>query len=72
MRGLSGVADLGQTILYLLPAGSFSELWPVIVSIIFGLPQPLSSIQMVRPGLVRGCSGLSGLVWATYRYKGPF
>jgi sodium/potassium-transporting ATPase subunit alpha len=39
--------NLRRTILYLLPAGSFSELWPVLVSVFFGLPQPLSSIQMI-------------------------
>lgn len=32
--------------LYLLPAGSFSELMPVVVNILFGLPQALSNIQM--------------------------
>ena len=52
--------NLKKTILYLLPAGSFSELWPgawalrsastdvaVILSIVVGMPQILSSIQMI-------------------------
>lgn len=38
--------NLKKTILYLLPAGSFSELIPVLLNIFFGLPQVLSSIQM--------------------------
>lgn len=39
--------NLKKVILYLLPAGSFSELWPVVVNILLGLPQPLSSIEMI-------------------------
>ncbi|KAF7436089.1 hypothetical protein PC9H_002915 [Pleurotus ostreatus] len=39
--------NLRKSILYLLPAGSFSELMPVLLSVIFGLPQALSSIQMI-------------------------
>lgn len=35
-----------QTCLYLLPAGSFSELMPVLLNILLGLPQILSSLQM--------------------------
>lgn len=31
----------------LLPAGSFSELMPVLVNVLFGLPQALSNIQMI-------------------------
>lgn len=36
--------DLGAD---LLPAGSFSELMPVLATVFFGLPQALSNIQMV-------------------------
>ncbi|KAK6415996.1 hypothetical protein LTR95_017517, partial [Oleoguttula sp. CCFEE 5521] len=33
--------NLKKTIAYLLPAGSFSEFWPVITNVCFGLPQIL-------------------------------
>ena len=36
-----------QVIAYLLPAGSFSEFWPVLTSVVFGLPQILSSFLMI-------------------------
>ncbi len=39
--------NLRKTIAYLLPAGSFGELWPVFTSIVFGLPQILSSFLMI-------------------------
>ncbi|KAK5074266.1 hypothetical protein LTR64_006590 [Lithohypha guttulata] len=39
--------NLRKTIAYLLPAGSFSEFWPVMTSVIFGLPQILSSFLMI-------------------------
>lgn len=39
--------NLKKTILYLLPAGSFSELWPVVTNVAFGIPQILSSFLMV-------------------------
>ncbi|GAA6003245.1 cation-translocating P-type ATPase [Rhodotorula paludigena] len=39
--------NLRKSILYLLPAGSFSELIPVLLNVLFGLPQALSSIQMI-------------------------
>ncbi|KIX95581.1 uncharacterized protein Z520_08701 [Fonsecaea multimorphosa CBS 102226] len=39
--------NLKKTIAYLLPAGSFSEFWPVMTSVIFGLPQVLSSFLMI-------------------------
>lgn len=32
---------------YLLPAGSFSEFWPVLTNVTFGLPQVLSSFLMI-------------------------
>lgn len=41
--------NLKKTIVYLLPAGSFSELWPVVTNVAFGIPQILSSFLMVRP-----------------------
>jgi sodium/potassium-transporting ATPase subunit alpha len=39
--------NLKKTIVYLLPAGSFSELWPVMTNVLFGLPQVLSSFLMI-------------------------
>ncbi|KAM5468777.1 hypothetical protein MauCBS54593_004772 [Microsporum audouinii] len=39
--------NLKKTICYLLPAGSFSELWPVLASTFLGIPQALSSFLMV-------------------------
>uniref|UniRef100_A0A0W0FSB1 Cation-transporting P-type ATPase N-terminal domain-containing protein n=1 Tax=Moniliophthora roreri TaxID=221103 RepID=A0A0W0FSB1_MONRR len=39
--------NLRKSIVYLLPAGSFSELMPVLLNVLFGLPQALSSIQMI-------------------------
>lgn len=39
--------NLKKTIAYLLPAGSFSEFWPVFTNAIFGLPQVLSSFLMI-------------------------
>jgi len=39
--------NLKKSILYLLPAGSFSELMPVLLNVIFGLPHALSNIQMI-------------------------
>ena len=39
--------NLKKTIAYLLPAGSFSEFWPVLTNVVFGLPQVLSSFLMI-------------------------
>ncbi|WVQ84457.1 hypothetical protein IAT38_006609 [Cryptococcus sp. DSM 104549] len=39
--------NLRKTCLYLLPAGSFSELMPILLNVILGLPQILSSLQMI-------------------------
>ncbi|KAI1119235.1 hypothetical protein F5Y14DRAFT_126985 [Nemania sp. NC0429] len=39
--------NLKKVICYLLPAGSFAEFWPVITSVVFGLPQILSSFLMI-------------------------
>lgn len=45
--GRSVFANLRKTIAYLLPAGSYSEFWPVMTSVAFGLPQILSSFMMI-------------------------
>lgn len=39
--------NLQKGIAYLLPAGSFSEIWPVIFNVFFGVPLPLSSFLMI-------------------------
>ncbi|KAG9123731.1 hypothetical protein FRC07_014132, partial [Ceratobasidium sp. 392] len=39
--------NLKKTVLYLLPAGSFSELMPILLNILIGVPQMLSSLQMI-------------------------
>ncbi|KZS91530.1 sodium-potassium ATPase [Sistotremastrum niveocremeum HHB9708] len=39
--------NLKKTVLYLLPAGSFSELMPVVLNILIGVPQMLSNLQMI-------------------------
>ncbi|KAI1179521.1 calcium ATPase [Nemania sp. FL0916] len=39
--------NLKKVICYLLPAGSFAEFWPVFTSVLFGLPQILSSFLMI-------------------------
>ncbi|KAN0129016.1 cation transporting ATPase [Lactarius tabidus] len=39
--------NLKKTTLYLLPAGSFSELMPVLLNVCLGVPQMLSNIQMI-------------------------
>jgi len=39
--------NLKKTCLYLLPAGSFSELIPILLNVIIGVPQILSNIQMI-------------------------
>lgn len=39
--------NLQKGIAYLLPAGSFSEIWPVVLNVFFGVPLPLSSFLMI-------------------------
>ncbi|KAI9924074.1 hypothetical protein ASPWEDRAFT_38538 [Aspergillus wentii DTO 134E9] len=39
--------NLQKLIAYLLPAGSWSEIWPVLMNVFFGFPLPLSSFLMV-------------------------
>ncbi|KAE8450196.1 hypothetical protein EG329_006977 [Mollisiaceae sp. DMI_Dod_QoI] len=39
--------NLKKTIIYPLPAGTFSKFWPIFTSVIFGLPQILSSFLMI-------------------------
>lgn len=39
--------NLQKVISYLLPAGSWSEIWPVLINVFFGVPLPLSSFLMI-------------------------
>ncbi|KAJ5166719.1 uncharacterized protein N7482_005500 [Penicillium canariense] len=39
--------NLQKVIAYLLPAGSWSEIWPVLMNVFFGVPSPLSSFLMI-------------------------
>ncbi|KAG6852416.1 hypothetical protein C0991_012198 [Blastosporella zonata] len=39
--------NLQKVIAYLLPAGSWSEIWPVLLNVYFGVPLPLSSFLMI-------------------------
>ncbi|PMD37745.1 putative Na/K ATPase alpha 1 subunit [Hyaloscypha variabilis F] len=39
--------NLQKVISYLLPAGSWSEIWPVLLNVFFGVPLPLSSFLMI-------------------------
>lgn len=47
LQGRTVFDNLRKLIAYLLPAGSWSEFWPVMTSVIFGLPQILSSFLMI-------------------------
>lgn len=39
--------NLQKVIAYLLPAGSWSEIWPVLMNVFIGVPLPLSSFLMI-------------------------
>lgn len=39
--------NMKKVVIYLLPAGSFSEIIPVFGNVFFGLPLPLSAFQMI-------------------------
>ncbi|KAI5460689.1 putative H /K ATPase alpha subunit [Mariannaea sp. PMI_226] len=48
--------NLKKIIAYLLPAGSFSEFWPVFTNVVLGLPQILSSFLMIIICCFTDCS----------------
>jgi sodium/potassium-transporting ATPase subunit alpha len=50
-------------IVYLLPAGSFSELWPVITNVAFGIPQILSSFLMIIICCLTDCAAAITLAY---------
>jgi len=54
--------NLKKVILYLLPAGTFCELWPIMFNVLFGLPQPLSSIEMIIISMVTDCVASMSLI----------
>ncbi|KAF3904053.1 hypothetical protein ABW20_dc0103103 [Dactylellina cionopaga] len=58
--------NLKKTIIYLLPAGSFSEFWPVMTSVMFGIPQILSSFLMIVI-----CCGTDCAAAITLAYEAP-
>ncbi|EGV65432.1 magnesium-transporting ATPase (P-type) [Yamadazyma tenuis] len=47
--------NLRKTICYLLPAGSYAELWAVLLNVIFGFPQMLSSFFMIIISCITDC-----------------
>ncbi|ODV67407.1 hypothetical protein HYPBUDRAFT_152365 [Hyphopichia burtonii NRRL Y-1933] len=49
--------NLKKTLAYLLPAGTYSELWPILLNVIFGLPQVLSSFNMIIICCLTDCLG---------------
>jgi sodium/potassium-transporting ATPase subunit alpha len=55
--------NLKKTITYLLPAGTFSEFWPIITSIILGLPQILSSFLMIMICCLTDCAAAMVLAY---------
>ncbi|KAB8289830.1 hypothetical protein EYC80_010462 [Monilinia laxa] len=57
--------NLKKTIAYLLPAGSFSEFWPVMANVAFGLPQILSSFLMIIICCFTDCAAATVLAYET-------
>ncbi|KAJ4373957.1 hypothetical protein N0V83_002696 [Neocucurbitaria cava] len=55
--------NLKKTIVYLLPAGSFSELWPVVTNVAFGIPQILSSFLMIIICCLTDCAAAITLAY---------
>ncbi|KAI9799128.1 MAG: hypothetical protein M1825_004895 [Sarcosagium campestre] len=62
-RGRTVFDNLKKTIAYLLPAGSFSEFWPVMTSVVFGLPQILSSFLMIVICCFTDCAAATALAF---------
>ncbi|KAL2135335.1 hypothetical protein VTI74DRAFT_8988 [Chaetomium olivicolor] len=55
--------NLKKTIAYLLPAGSFSEFWPVMTNVAFGIPQILSSFLMIVICCLTDCLAATALAY---------
>jgi sodium/potassium-transporting ATPase subunit alpha len=47
--------NLKKTIIYQLPAGVFSEVWPILINIFLGLPQILSRFLMIVLSTLTDC-----------------
>ncbi|CDR37574.1 CYFA0S01e12464g1_1 [Cyberlindnera fabianii] len=58
--------NLKKTIAYLLPAGCYAELWAIVLNIIFGMPQVLSSFCMIIICCLSDCAGA-----ITMAYEAP-
>uniref|UniRef100_A0A915IPA8 Cation-transporting P-type ATPase C-terminal domain-containing protein n=1 Tax=Romanomermis culicivorax TaxID=13658 RepID=A0A915IPA8_ROMCU len=54
--------NLKKVVCYLLPAGSFSEILPVLACVFLGLPQPLSAFLMIVICIGTDVCGSLGLV----------
>lgn len=48
--------NLKKTLGYLLPAGTYAELWPVMLNVLIGIPQMLSSFLMIIICCVTDCA----------------
>ncbi|KAJ5950048.1 hypothetical protein N7454_001632 [Penicillium verhagenii] len=55
--------NLKKTVAYLLPAGSWSEFWPVFCNLVFGLPQILSSFLMIIICCFTDCAAAVALAY---------
>ncbi|GME36769.1 ATPase P-type K/Mg/Cd/Cu/Zn/Na/Ca/Na/H-transporter [Neofusicoccum parvum] len=55
--------NLKKTICYLLPAGSFSEFWPVMTNVLFGMPQVLSSFLMIIICCFTDCAAATAIAY---------
>ncbi|KAK8245999.1 hypothetical protein IWZ00DRAFT_490613 [Phyllosticta capitalensis] len=55
--------NLKKSICYLLPAGTFSEFWPVMTSVLFGLPQILSSFLMIIICCFTDCAAATAIAY---------
>lgn len=55
--------NLKKTVGYLLPAGTYAELWPVLLNVIFGMPQMLSSFLMIIICCITDCANAVTLAY---------
>lgn len=55
--------NLKKTIIYLLPAGTFSEFWPILTNVLLGLPQILSSFLMIMICCLTDCAAATTLAY---------
>ena len=63
LYGRVSYENLKKTICYLLPAGSFSEFWPVMTNVAFGLPQVLSSFLMIIICCFTDCAAATAIAY---------